>query len=168
MALVIEDGSIVSGADSYVTAAEYSAWADKRFTAARSTAPADEAATDALIYRATDYFESQSFKGVLVEEDQPMQWPRAGVVIDGYDVSYTDIPKEVKTAIFELAYAQETGAGKLNQVERAKKKTKVDVIEVEYSDTASSVTLTPSVSLSLRKLLSGATYGGNVFEIRRA
>ena len=105
---------------------------------------------------------------MLVEEDQPMQWPRAGVVIDGYDVSYTEIPREVKTAIFELAYAQETGAGKLNQVERAKKKTKVDVIEVEYADNASSVTLTPSVSLSLRKLLSGAAYGGNVFEIRRA
>ncbi|MFW0776261.1 MAG: DnaT-like ssDNA-binding protein, partial [Rickettsiales bacterium] len=35
MALVIEDGSIVSGANSYITVAEYSTWADARFGASR-------------------------------------------------------------------------------------------------------------------------------------
>jgi hypothetical protein len=168
MTLVIEDGSIVSGADSYVTISEYTAWANKRFGASRSTAPSSDGDTEALIYRATDYFESQSFKGFIVEDGQPMQWPRSWVVIDGYSVENSEIPKEVKTAIYELAYAQETGAGQMNQIERAKKKTKVDVIEVEYADNASSRTLNPSVSLSLRKLVKSSDMGGAIFSVSRA
>ena len=168
MALVVEDGSIVTGADSYIAAAEYSAWADKRFTSARATAPDDEAATDALIYRATDYFESQNFKGSQVYDDQPMQWPRSGVYIDGKSIASDEIPKEVKLSIYELTYAQETGNGALNAVGRAEKRTKVDVIEVEYMDNAASSTLTPSTSLAMKKLVAGGGFGSAFLEVNRA
>lgn len=163
MALTIEDGSIVTGANSYITVAEYNAWADARFGSGRSTAPADDTATEQLILRAMDYFETQSFKGAIVQEDQPLQFPRYGLVIDGYVKDSDEIPKEVKTSIYELAYANELSIGQLNTEERTVKREKIDGIEVEYADNSSSSDYSPAISMTMRKLLSN---GGGMTSFR--
>lgn len=157
MALVIEDGSIVDGADSYISEAEYISWADSRFGASRVTAPADEAAAEPLILRAMDFFESLIFQGGKVSSDQPLQWPRQNVYIDGFLVGNDTIPSDAKKAVYELAYAEETGASGLAPKGRETKKEKVEGIEVEYfenSDPASNVAAKKAYS----KLLTG--YGG--------
>jgi len=157
MTLIIEDGSIVANANSYITAAEYSAWSDARFGASRSTEPVDDDAIEALIFRAMDYFEAQEFQGSKVRSTQSLQWPRYGVSIDGYSASSASIPSEVKASIYELAYAQELGNGELNTIDRKTKREKVDVIEVEYADNASSAVINVSVPNAMKKLLA---YGG--------
>ena len=167
MALIIEDGSIVTDANSYVTIEEYANWADARFGAVRDSKPALDAKLcyEGFILRATDYFETLSFKGSKVQSDQPLQWPRSGVVIDGFKVSSTSIPKEVKTSIFELAYAEEQQRGQLDPLERGIKSEKIDVIEVTYADNASSRCINVAVSATLKKLLDG--FGGANFSVSR-
>lgn len=164
MTLIIEDGSIVSGANSYITIDEYAAWADARFGADRDAAPACDADVEALVFRAMDYFEAQSFQGVKVSSTQSLQWPRYGVSIDDYAVDSDSIPNEVKQSIYELAYAQELGSGELNTIERKTKREKVDVIEVEYADNASSTVINVSVPNAMKKLLS---YGGGQHRVIR-
>ena len=164
MPLVIEDGSIVPGANSYVTEAEYMAWADSRFGVGRSTSPSSESEAEPIILRAMDYFEGQNFIGYKKQSDQPLQWPRDGVYIDGYYVSNSSIPDEVKNSIYELAYAQEIGNGELNTVDRKVKREKVSSIEVEYADNSSSSNVNVSVPNAMRKLLA---YGGSTNRVVR-
>ncbi|MFW0776300.1 MAG: DnaT-like ssDNA-binding protein [Rickettsiales bacterium] len=168
MALVIEDGSIVSGANSYITVAEYSTWADARFGASRSTLPADTAAYEAIILRAMDYFEGLDFQGVLVTRGQELQWPRSGVTIDGYDQETDSIPNEVKKALYEITYTEETGVGALNPIDRKVESEKIGPIAVTYASGSSSRTISPALSRSLRKLTSGASsLGGSTFMVTR-
>lgn len=167
MALVIEDGTQVTGANSYITVAEYTTWADARFGGSRSTLPADTAAYEAVILRGMDYFESLDFQGLLVDRTQPLQWPRSDAYIDGYDIDATTIPDEVKKAMYELAYAEETGVGELNQIERKVESEKVGPIAVTYSSSSASRTISPALSRSLRKLVKGGGAGGNNFMVTR-
>lgn len=153
MALTIEDGSVVTGADSYITATEYQTWADARFGSARSTAPADDAAAEVLIRRAMDYFETLPFFGFKSEEAQPLQWPRYDVWIDGYPVDGDEIPADVKRALYELTYAEEQSDGMFDEIKRKTRREKIGEIEVEYSDNSASRKIRPSVSASLRKLI---------------
>lgn len=153
MSLIIEDGSIVAGADSYVTAIQYQAWADARFGASRSTAPANDAAAEVLILRAMDYFESLPLNGEKLTKAQPLQFPRSNLVIDSYYIETTEIPSQVIDSIYELTYAQETGDGLMNTVERATKMEKVGALEVEYMDNASARSNNPAVTAYLRKLV---------------
>lgn len=166
MALTIEDGSVVTGADSYITATEYQTWADARFGAGRSTAPADDAAAELLIRRAMDFFETLDFVGYLVEDGQPLQWPRSWVTIDRYAVETTEIPKEVKNSLYELTYAEETGEGEMDQVDRKVASERVGPISVSYDNSSASRVINTGVHRWLRKLLSSA--GGTQFEVNRA
>lgn len=165
MALTIEDGTNVTGADSYITVAEYNTWADARFGAARTTAPADDTAAEQLILRAMDYFETLNFKGTKTYESQPLQWPRSWVVIDRYAKEADEIPVEVKKALYELTYAEEQGDGELNQVERKVNSETVGPISVTYASGSASRTLNPGVSRALSKLVAGG--GGSSFNVRR-
>ena len=163
MALIIEDGSIVPNANSYITVAEYNAWADTRFGAGRSRAPADDTEAEMLILRAMDYFDGQNFIGEKTDCDQPLQWPRAWVMIDDCDVGANEIPKEVKNSLYELSYAEEQGNSELSSIDRKVKREKVSSIEVEYADNSSSAVINRAVPNAMRKLLE---YGGG-FMVRR-
>lgn len=163
MALTIEDGTIVANANSYITIAEYNTWADARFGASRSTAP-DDTVAEQIILRAMDYFETLSFIGRQAEDNQPLQWPRSWVSIDGFAVEANEIPKEVKNSIYELAYAEEQGEGQLNVIERKVTSETVGPISVSYDKSTSRSTVVAS-SRSMRKLLKG---GGGGFVVNRA
>jgi len=163
MTLVIEDGSIVPGANSYITVAEYSAWADARFGVSRSTASSCDEDAERLILRAMDYFEAQEFIGYKKQSDQPLQWPRNDVYIDSYYVSNSTIPNEVKISIYELAYAEEQGNGELTAVDRKVKREKVASIEVEYADGSSSTVTNRAVPNAMKKLLEA---GGGMRVVR--
>lgn len=153
MALTIEDGTIVTGADSYITETEYQTWADARFGAARSTAPANDAAAEVLILRAMDYFEELDFIGLKSLETQDLQWPRVDACIDRYAVDSDEIPAQVKRALYELTYVEELGDSELAQIDRKTVKEKVDVLEVEYAANSFSKKFSPAVHRALRKLI---------------
>lgn len=148
MAIVVEDGTVVLSANSYITVAEYKSWADDRGI----TYGTDDAVSK-LLYRAHDYFESLSFKGIKHTEDQPMQWPRDDVYIDGYSVESDEIPKEVKVAIFELIKIEADGDSRLAPSEREVTSEQVDSIKITYKGNVGMKRTTPALTQALRKLV---------------
>lgn len=129
MALIVEDGSIVVGANSYVSAAEIAAYA-----AARGIVLPDDG-VDALAVEAFDYIESfgPKFAGEKVTPNQRTQWPRKGVVVDGYYLPLNEIPWQLKNAQIQAAIEASTTELFSNPSSGVKRE-KIDVIEVEYQD----------------------------------
>jgi hypothetical protein len=134
MAITVEDGSIVSGANSYVSLADARAYALARGAAL----PVGDPEAEAIVLKAMDFLESfdARFKGDRVERDQPLSWPRSGVVIEGWSWSSDEIPRQVLNA--ELALIVEINAGEdpFNPAPAATAQTrkKVGPIEVEYAN----------------------------------
>ena len=152
MALVIEDGSVVSGANSYVTLAEFKAWADARDI----TYSADDNVLEATILRAMDYIERLYFIGNKANENQPLQWPRTEALIDGYYADATEIPKEVKTALYEATVVEAAGYSELEVQSRKTLRERVGDIEVEYAENSENRTITPALQYALNRIVQPA------------
>ena len=152
MAIVVEDGTVVAAANSYVTIDEFQAWAD-----ARGISYGTDFTISQQLFRATDYFESLSFKGVKHTEDQPLQFPRDDLYIDGYAVDSDEIPKEVKVAIYELIKIEIDGDSKLSPSEREVTSEQIDSITITYKDNAGMKRSTPALDRALRKLVQPTT-----------
>ena len=148
MALVVEDGTLVSGADSYVTLAEFKAWADKRGV----TYGTDSAVTQ-QIYRAMDYIESLNFIGEKSDENQALQWPRDQVVIDGYYIDSDEMPNELKVAVYESIKAEIDGDSRMTASDRRTISEKVGDLQVTYANNADLKRSIPAVTRALRKLI---------------
>jgi hypothetical protein len=106
MALTIEDGSIVTGADSWVTRAEFIAYA-----LARGVIVADEDATDVYLVKAAAFIDDHeaNLKGWRVERDQPLSFPRGDLYIEDWYWQPTEIPRQVK--LCQMAYALDMKSG---------------------------------------------------------
>lgn len=101
MTIIVETGAIVTGANSYVTLAETRAYALARGV----TLSATDSVVEILLVKSMDYLEAQRnrYQGVKMLAAQPLQWPRSGVVVDGYSVAYNEIPQILKNAQMQLA-----------------------------------------------------------------
>lgn len=152
MALVVEDGSVVSGANSYVTLAEFKSWADARDI----TYSADDNVLEAQILRAMDYLERLYFIGNKANENQPLQWPRTEALIDGYYADATEIPKEVKTALYEATVVEASGYSELEVQSRKTLRERVGDIEVQYADNSENRTVTPALQYALNRIVQPA------------
>lgn len=152
MAIIVEDGTVVATANSYITLDEFQAWAD-----ARGVDYGTDYTLSQQLFRAHDYFESLSFKGVKHTEDQTMQWPRDDVYIDGYAVESDEIPKEVKTAIYELIKLEIDGDSKLAPSEREVTSEQIDSIKITYKDNTGMKRTTPALTQALKKLVKPVT-----------
>lgn len=159
MTIIVEDGTIVTGANSYVSEAELTAYA----TARGLTLSTD---TEQLLIRGMDYIEAQSYKGFKFTKTQPLQWPRAGVYVDGYLVDADEIPTELKNGQMESALAIDNGQDPLADIARTTKSETVGSLSVTYADNASSTAIVRKISSSLRKLL-GSGSGGTQFNVGR-
>lgn len=133
MALVIEDGSIVTDANSYVTIDEARAYA----TARGKTLPVVDADLTALLISAMDYLEAQRarYQGSKVSATQELQFPREGVQIDGIDLEATAIPSILKQAQIRLAIEAAAGVDLMpTRTGAFVKKEEVGPIVTEYSE----------------------------------
>jgi hypothetical protein len=148
MALVVEDGTLVSGADSYVTLAEFKAWADKR-----GVIYGTDSAVTQQIYRAMDYIESLNFIGEKSDENQALQWPRDQVVIDGYYIDSDEMPDELKVAVYESIKAELDGDSRMTASDRRTISEKVGDLQVTYANNADVKRSIPAVTKALRKLI---------------
>jgi hypothetical protein len=131
MALIVEDGTIVTGANSYVSVANARSWATLRgltFTGADSV-------VEARLVNAMDVLEGMRdrWKGDKVDADQPLQWPRSDVWLDGNEFPDDEIPSELIAAQIQLAYDSETYELQANGSGQEVVREKVDVIETEYA-----------------------------------
>ena len=158
--IVVEDGTVVAGANSYVTEAELTTYAADRGVTLT-------AATDVLLIKAMDYIESLAFIGDKHKESQPLQWPRDEVYIDRYYIERETIPKELKNGVYTAALAIDAELDPLRIIERATKREKVDVIEVEYMDSAASQTIVRTISAALYKILRLGGHGSSAFHVVR-
>lgn len=101
MALVIEDGSEVSGANSYASYAELVAYGLLRGV----TVTATQADGEALLMQAMDALYGRPWKGERVTTTQSLEWPRTGVYRDGQLLAYDEIPRELSYGQLSLAIA---------------------------------------------------------------
>lgn len=135
MALIIEDGTIVALANSYVTLTEA-----RDFALARGvTLSAVDATLEPLVIKAMDFLESlrNTYQGTKVSKAQRLQWPRVDVTVDGFDVDETEIPTVLKDAQCQLIMDVTAGLDLLPNTDgREVIKEKIDVLETEYAPSA--------------------------------
>jgi hypothetical protein len=152
MALVVEDGSVISGANSYITLADYRAWANSRGIIASDS----DTVLERYVLRAMDYFEQLMFIGNKANENQPLQWPRTEALIDGYYADATEIPVQVKRALYEAVKVEADGYSELNNQDRRTIREKIGDIEVQYADNSENRTITPALRTALSKIIQPA------------
>lgn len=107
MTLTVEDGTQVADANSYADLEKIRDYASARGV----TLSADDAVVEAFAIIAVDYLEAcrANYQGNKVASTQSLQWPRTGVVVDGFDVAETEIPRDLVSA--ECACVIELAAG---------------------------------------------------------
>jgi hypothetical protein len=163
MAFTVEDGSGVTGANSYVTVAEAATYHLDRGNAAWAGAASDTVRQGALV-RATDYIEQtygDDWKGEPVATDQALSWPRCGLC--GVDTD--EIPDRLKQAVCLLAL--EALSADLNPVlDRAIKRERVEgAVETEFMDSAKPGKARPAISGLLCPYLFGSALNGRVVRV---
>lgn len=99
MSLVIENGSVVAGADSFATAAELVTYAGGLGLAIPST----EAGQEAILRRSYKEMAGRGWKGSLVSAIQTGAFPRIGVCRDGLPIPSNVIPAQIKDGQMALA-----------------------------------------------------------------
>ena len=107
MSLIVETGSIVAGADSYISLVDARTMAALYGWALPATDPAAEIA----LRNGANYvgvFESE-MKGSRVSVEQSLPYPRKDVNVYGFYLGETEIPTPLKLA--QVAAAVEIGAG---------------------------------------------------------
>jgi hypothetical protein len=154
MTLIVEDGTGVANANSYISVADARTYASARGT----TLPSDDSAVEALILQGMSYIEAQrarfqgskTYTGVVGFHDddwfpiplppdvnthaaQALQWPRYDVYIDDIPLSGSAIPVELVSALAQCAVEISSGNDlQANTTGTPVKIEKVDVIETQY------------------------------------
>jgi hypothetical protein len=138
MALVIETGAIVAGAESYVSAADATTYHTAR---GNTLWTGTDAVKEAALRKATTYLDGKyrnrwkGYKVRPVPQDgvttQALEWPRYDVVISDYIFPYDEIPQRLKDACCELAL-RALSAPLADDITAGVKRERVDVIETEY------------------------------------
>ena len=158
MALITENGSGLSTAESYVSVAS----ADTRLAALGLTnwTTLSTAEKEQALRRATARMEQayrSRWKGERKTTAQALAWPRYGVVIDGYVTVESDVvPTDVANACAELAF--KAAAGDLNaDLGRATIREKVGPIETEYSASSPQTVRYRALDMALAPYLCGSS-----------
>jgi len=160
MALIIEDGSIVPGANSFVSVAECRTFCGLRGL----TLPTTDPEVEILLIKAIDYLFSieAKFQGYRSDTAQELLFPRDGVVVFGSDVS-GEIPANLKKAQCRLAFDVSENDLQATGVDREVIKTKLGPLEKQYAPTGSTnYQFKPTAALSILEPLFSTAYQGGI------
>lgn len=162
--IVVEDGTGVDNANSWVTLEEARAYAGNRGV----TLPADDDAAGAMLVQSGDFLNSfrDRYKGVQTYRGLPMVWPRYGANVEGAVLPDDEIPDLLKTAQFEAVIAVNRGVILLPSYaggELPITREKVGPLETEFADPFAGTTgykdwrapSVPGVMAALKPLLVG-------------
>lgn len=173
MALIIEDGSVVVGADSFVSVGNADIYlANFGFT---EWAPLDTAVKESLLRQAAQYIKQKyqsRWKGSIADASQTLSWPRVNVWMDNmaedYELTTGTVPQDVVSAQCELALLAMTGPlFPVDTGEQEVIKQKVDTLEIQYSEgSGSSVPKYTSVDYLLQPYFS--TSSSSIGMVERA
>ena len=196
MALIVEDGTMPTGANTYASISDadtyLSARGDSWPVSASDIAPdPNMSSKEAALIRAADWLNGLDWKGEQVDPVWELAWPRSGVPLrkdfEGITqfISSDTVPLKVKRACIELAgmiyagtdlFAPVEHGGAVRSVSESNSTT-IDVIEestsksVTYADNAPTETLYPLVSGLIGKFLNtipGKVSGFSVSRIIKA
>jgi hypothetical protein len=135
VALIVETGAGVAGADCYADVAACTAYATAFYGSPLSGTTADK---EAAIRRATAYLNGLAWKGTrTLGRAQSLAWPRAGVTdCEGLSIGSNEIPTDLINAQHELARAEFQTPGSLtpslSKATATVSSEKVDVIQITY------------------------------------
>ncbi len=135
MSIIVEDGSNVAGANSYVSLID----ARVILNSLGQDLDANDTTAEQQLLNSMVYIEAfrEKYKGQRTERSQPLQWPRIGVCIDDFVLDTDVIPQDLINAQVFAAYEFSTGvvlqptlAGQVVQSEEV-----VGAVKVSYFDT---------------------------------
>jgi hypothetical protein len=163
MALVVETGSGLSTAESYISVADADTYFDNRDEPTGWTGADTDAKEDALRI-ATQYLDAMyhhRWLGVRSSITQRLSWPRNDVEIEGFVLTATTLPRQLVEATAEAAYRHLTDTdGLMPDVDPGIKAESVRVgpisESVEYSGTKPGVKRFKAVDMILTPLLTRA------------
>lgn len=161
MALIVEDGTGVEGAESLASVEFADAYHAARGNAAWAAIASTEI-KEQLLRKATDYAVGVyygSWLGSQVSSAQALPFPR---YVNGSNVG---VPLSIQQAIAELALIAKT-TSLMPNVTRGKKRVKVGPIEVEYDGASPASTKFVAASLRFSPWLSGMVNGAMVKLVR--
>lgn len=106
MAIVVEDGSIIVGANSYVSRADYIAHA-----ATLGITIADDSNADVELITSRSFIDQheENLKGDRYSRDQDTSYPRSNLVIEGWSWTHEEIPRQV--ILCQMAFALDVHSG---------------------------------------------------------
>lgn len=169
---VVEDGTGLTTATSYVElsdAKQY--WDNVGYDYSEITDDSFKALLNAAVKTIDGQYFAR-FKGYRSSSTQALQWPRADVWYpDGYSVGSTTIPKELKRAVYEMAYAKNSGTtvqptseiyGDIKS-ERTRIEGAIDESREYFPGTTRNHPIISAVEDALRPLLGGGKYGSISF-----
>lgn len=167
MALVIEDGTMPEGANTFASVADTDAYFSLRGNGnwpapigLELEADANLAKKENALVRASDYLNTLSWLGFKKDWNWHMCWPRRDVAIAGSEdnVSIPDnvVPEQVKRACMELAALFYSGEDLFAPVERGGRiqSETVGPISTTYFDDAAQETFYPAVAGLIGDMLS--------------
>jgi hypothetical protein len=166
MTLIIEDGTGVDNANSYVTDAEYVA-----FAAARGrTIGVDAPAREKELILAMDFVESHrsQFQGIKILSTQSLQYPRTPVYIDSYLFPSNEIPVELKNSQMEsAAIVNSESLLKTGSTKNVQSESVAGAVSRSYFNGGKWETVRmDTVNIFLRPLLNFGSFGVNARVIR--
>lgn len=140
MALVVEDGTGLSTAESYISVADADTYHVAR---GHTTWTGTDAVKEAALRVATTYIDGTyrtRFPGTKLTKEQALQWPRSGATdAEGWEIEETEIPTALKNATAEAAWRELVTPGSLNpdleaggSVVRERSKAGPVEVETEY------------------------------------
>ena len=155
MALIVEDGTGLATAESYISVADADTYI-AAFKGANTTWDvASDSAKEIAARQATQYIDGvYNWKGEIYASAQALDWPR-NYVYNDRGLMETGVPTKLEQATAEVMYLIITGTTINVNVDRGKQtvKEKVDVIEVEYESGASQQPSFPEVNRLLADLV---------------
>ena len=113
--IIVEDGSQVTSSNSFVSDAEYKAYANLRGLTVAATQPDREA----HLIAAMDYLHALevSMQGTRASSTQALMYPRYNVLLYGYLLASDKIPTELKQAQMEAAAYSTSNSLQINSEE---------------------------------------------------
>jgi hypothetical protein len=152
--IIVEDGTLVTSANSYASVATLTTYAGDRGVTIAATDEED------LLIEAMDYIESLEYIGAQYTEDQALVWPRSGAVKKKrWTYEVTEIPQDLIDGLCETALAIDAGNSPINDIDRTTIKEKVGDLEVEYKAGSASSTIVKKINTKLKDLLAAGNSG---------
>lgn len=154
MALTVETGAGLAGAESYISVAD----ADTRHSNLGNTDwTGTDAEKEAALRKATEYLEQayrQRWRGTKLFRAQALSWPRYGATVDGYDLDSDEVPADIANACADLALRALTDT-LAPDLTRAVIREKVGPLETEYSEASPQSTRFRAIDMALSPYLKG-------------